>query len=75
MQFGRVKGFFADTEKEGQKVIVGGMPTDGKGGKGYFITPAIIDHPAEESRLVTEEPFGRTSSSSLGWSLGLKYEL
>lgn len=26
--------------------------------KGYFITPSIIDNPPDDSRMVTEEPFG-----------------
>ncbi|KAH8780427.1 putative aldehyde dehydrogenase [Hyaloscypha finlandica] len=55
MQFERVKGFFADIEKEGMTVAVGGKNPSGKG---YFITPTIIDRPAEDSRLVLEEPFG-----------------
>jgi len=55
MQFEKVKGFFADIEKEGMTVAVGGK---NPGGKGYFITPTIIDRPAEDSRLVLEEPFG-----------------
>ncbi|TVY81688.1 putative aldehyde dehydrogenase FUS7 [Lachnellula suecica] len=55
MQFERVKGFFADIEKDSLKVAVGGK---NPGGKGYFITPTIIDQPAEDSRLVVEEPFG-----------------
>ena len=25
---------------------------------GYFITPTVIDRPAEKSRIVVEEPFG-----------------
>ena len=33
----------------------GTLPDDGKG---YFITPTIIDNPPEDSRIVTEEPFG-----------------
>jgi acyl-CoA reductase-like NAD-dependent aldehyde dehydrogenase len=56
MQFERVKGFFADIEKEGMNIAVGGK---NPGGKGYFITPTIIDRPAEDSRLVLEEPFGK----------------
>jgi len=56
MQFERVKGFFADIEKEGMTVAVGGKNPSGKG---YFITPTIIDRPAEDSRLVLEEPFGK----------------
>jgi acyl-CoA reductase-like NAD-dependent aldehyde dehydrogenase len=60
MQFEKVKGFFADIEKESMKVAVGGT---NPGGKGYFITPTIIDRPAENSRLVLEEPFGKHISS------------
>jgi acyl-CoA reductase-like NAD-dependent aldehyde dehydrogenase len=56
MQFERVKGFFADIEKEGMSIAVGGK---NPGGTGYFITPTIIDRPPEDSRLVVEEPFGK----------------
>ena len=55
MQYEKVKGFFADIEKEGYNVAVGGKNPDGPG---YFITPTIIDRPKEDSRLVREEPFG-----------------
>lgn len=57
MQYERVKGFFADIEKENWKVAVGGTNPDGPG---YFITPTIIDRPKEDSRIVTEEPFGES---------------
>jgi acyl-CoA reductase-like NAD-dependent aldehyde dehydrogenase len=30
----------------------------GESRNGYFITPAIIDNPPEDSRIVQEEPFG-----------------
>lgn len=55
MQYEKVKGFFADIEKEKYNVAVGG---DIPEGPGYFITPTIIDRPSEDSRLVLEEPFG-----------------
>ncbi|KAG0648786.1 aldehyde dehydrogenase FUS7 [Hyphodiscus hymeniophilus] len=55
MQYERVKGFFSEIETQGQNVAVGGK---NPGGKGYFITPTIIDRPPEDSRLVVEEPFG-----------------
>ena len=55
MQYEKVKGFFADVEKEGYNVAVGGKNPDGPG---YFITPTIIDRPSENSKLVREEPFG-----------------
>ncbi|KAH7072464.1 aldehyde dehydrogenase-like protein [Paraphoma chrysanthemicola] len=55
MQYERVKGFFSDIEKENWKVAAGGTNPSGPG---YFITPTIIDRPADTSRIVTEEPFG-----------------
>lgn len=54
MQYEKVKTLFDDIAKEGWKPALGG--TLG-GGKGYFITPTIIDNPPEKSRVVTEEPF------------------
>lgn len=55
MQYEKVKTFFADIEKSGQKVAVGGINEDKPG---YFITPTLIDRPNESSKLATEEPFG-----------------
>jgi acyl-CoA reductase-like NAD-dependent aldehyde dehydrogenase len=57
MQFEKVKTLFADIQTEKWKVAVGGS---GKGpeGKGYFITPTIIDRPQLDSRIVKDEPFG-----------------
>ncbi|KAK5092588.1 hypothetical protein LTR70_002023 [Exophiala xenobiotica] len=55
MQYEKVKGFFSDIEKSGQTVAVGGVNEDKPG---YFITPTLIDRPKEDSKLVTEEPFG-----------------
>lgn len=55
MQYEKVKTFFSDIEKAGQKVAVGGVNEDKPG---YFITPTLIDRPAEDSKLATEEPFG-----------------
>jgi acyl-CoA reductase-like NAD-dependent aldehyde dehydrogenase len=56
MQFEKVKTFFSDIEKEKLNVAVGGKNDDSK--PGYFITPTIIDKPADTARIVTEEPFG-----------------
>jgi acyl-CoA reductase-like NAD-dependent aldehyde dehydrogenase len=55
MQYERVKTFFADVQRDQLIVAVGGKIPDGPG---YFIPPTIIDRPAEDSRIVTEEPFG-----------------
>lgn len=55
MQYDRVKGFFSDIEKEKWTVAFGGKVDKTSG---YFINPTIIDNPADDSRIVTEEPFG-----------------
>lgn len=56
MQYEKVKTLFDDIPKEGWKPALGGkLPENGKG---YFITPTILDNPPEDSRIVTEEPFG-----------------
>ncbi|RVX73128.1 hypothetical protein B0A52_02255 [Exophiala mesophila] len=54
-QYERVKGFFTDIATEKWNVVAGGTNPNGKG---YFITPTIIDRPKEDSRIVKEEPFG-----------------
>lgn len=56
MQYERVQTFFDDVDKEKWNVVVGGSNPKGKG---YFITPTIIDRPQEDSRIVVEEPFGK----------------
>lgn len=60
MQYERVKGFFEEIEKQKQKVVVGGKVEKRKG---YFVEPTIIDKPAENSRLVVEEPFGESAQT------------
>jgi acyl-CoA reductase-like NAD-dependent aldehyde dehydrogenase len=55
MQYEKVSSLFADIEKSGQKVAVGGKVENSDG---YYITPTIIDNPKEDSRIVQEEPFG-----------------
>lgn len=56
MQYEKVKTFFEDSKKNGYKFVAG---TDSvEEGKGYFIKPAIIDNPPNDSKIVTEEPFG-----------------
>jgi len=59
MQYERVKGFFSEIKAQNQQVALGGEVDENA--KGYYITPTIIDQPAEDSRIVTEEPFGKHS--------------
>ncbi|GAB7344245.1 hypothetical protein MBLNU457_2126t1 [Dothideomycetes sp. NU457] len=56
MQYERVKGFFEDVAKHEYKFAAGSKEIPS--GKGYFIQPAIIDNPPNDSRIIVEEPFG-----------------
>ncbi|KAL4733304.1 aldehyde dehydrogenase domain-containing protein [Aspergillus similis] len=57
MQYEKVKGFFADLTKEQLSLThADGKAFDDK--PGFFIKPTIIDRPAEDSRIATEEQFG-----------------
>jgi acyl-CoA reductase-like NAD-dependent aldehyde dehydrogenase len=56
MQYEKVKTFFEDSKKNGYKFVAGNDSVEE--GKGYFINPAIIDNPPNDSMIVTEEPFG-----------------
>lgn len=56
MQFGLVKDMYCEIEKQGWKVALEGKVRETS--KGYFVEPAIIDNPPEDSRIVVEEPFG-----------------
>ena len=57
MQYEKVKGFFADSKAKGYKFAVGSP--DISDSKGFFIQPTIIDNPPNDSRIITEEPFGK----------------
>jgi acyl-CoA reductase-like NAD-dependent aldehyde dehydrogenase len=56
MQYEKVKTFFADSKEKGHVFAVG--EPDVHPGKGFFIQPAIIDNPPNDSRIIAEEPFG-----------------
>ena len=47
---------YAEIERSNWKTALSGKA--GEFEHGYFITPAIIDNPPEDSRIVQEEPFG-----------------
>jgi acyl-CoA reductase-like NAD-dependent aldehyde dehydrogenase len=56
-QYEKVKGFFADSKEKGYK-FAAGSPEITTDGKGFFIQPTIIDNPPNDSRIISEEPFG-----------------
>ncbi|ENO88510.1 aldehyde dehydrogenase family protein [Thauera linaloolentis] len=54
-QHARVLGLLADCSARGFRFALGG----GAGpGPGYFVPPAIVDNPPDDSRVVREEAFG-----------------
>jgi acyl-CoA reductase-like NAD-dependent aldehyde dehydrogenase len=60
MQYERVKGFIMEVaEKKLNIALDGGVNPAKEVGKGYFISPTIIDNPPDSSRIVVEEPFGK----------------
>ena len=56
MQFEKVKIYFQDCIDNGQTFALGGEIDDSA--DGWFVPITLVDNPAEDSRIVTEEPFG-----------------
>lgn len=55
LQYERVKELITATRAAGHRFLTGGeIPP----GPGYFIPPAVVDNPPDDSRVVVEEPFG-----------------
>ena len=48
-------GFVADARKRGAEVMTGGSRV---GNQGFFFAPTVVTHIPDDSRLMTEEPFG-----------------
>ena len=55
-RYEKVKDMFSEIKKCSWKTAFGGQVKESS--KGYFIEPTIIDNPPDDSRIVTEEPFG-----------------
>lgn len=60
MQYEIVKGYFEDCAVNGYEFALGGEIGDAGG---YIIQPAIVNNPPEDSRIVKEEPFGKSPHS------------
>lgn len=56
MQRQKVQELIADTEANGYTFAL--RPSAVKMDSGYYLSPAIIDNPPEDSRIVVEEQFG-----------------
>ncbi|KAK7418717.1 hypothetical protein QQX98_003735 [Neonectria punicea] len=57
LQFDRVKDLMSSLKTEKVKVLSGSIDA-GSNEKGYFIEPVVIEDPLDDSKIVTEEPFG-----------------
>ncbi|KAL1646322.1 hypothetical protein SLS58_003279 [Diplodia intermedia] len=57
MQYEKVKDMYSEIAKQGWNAALGGAVHE-RNSKGYFVHPAIIDNPPDDSRIVVEEPFG-----------------
>lgn len=57
LQFDKLCGLLADCHARGLRFALGGALPDA-GQEGYFLPPAILDNPPDDSRIVREEQFG-----------------
>lgn len=54
-QYEKVVGLIRETVDSGAKLLVEGAIPEGPG---YFVHPTVVDDPADDSAIVTQEPFG-----------------
>jgi succinate-semialdehyde dehydrogenase / glutarate-semialdehyde dehydrogenase len=50
-----MEGFVADAKKRGAEILAGGAR---HGNQGFFFAPTVVTHIPDDSRVMTEEPFG-----------------
>jgi succinate-semialdehyde dehydrogenase/glutarate-semialdehyde dehydrogenase len=50
-----IAGFVEDADARGAKILTGGHKM---GDKGNFFEPTVVDEPPDDSKLMTQEPFG-----------------
>jgi acyl-CoA reductase-like NAD-dependent aldehyde dehydrogenase len=55
-QYEKVSEYFEDCRRNGYRFAVGGEID--QNAKGWFVPVTLVDNPPENSRIVTEEPFG-----------------
>jgi acyl-CoA reductase-like NAD-dependent aldehyde dehydrogenase len=55
-QYMKVREYFEDCRRNGYRFAVGGEVESNA--KGWFLPVTLVDNPPEDSRIVTEEPFG-----------------
>lgn len=60
MQYDKVRAMYAQISTQGWQTVTGGdvPPQDPADNKGFYFTPTLLDNPPDDSKVVTEEPFG-----------------
>ncbi|KPM40126.1 hypothetical protein AK830_g6420 [Neonectria ditissima] len=58
MQYERIQELIRSVRDANLKVALGKPEAANTSGKGYFVSPIIVDNPPGDSTIVTEEPFG-----------------
>lgn len=64
MQYDRVMDLLRDIKTSGLDIPTGERNSGDPKGKGYFIRPTIVNNPPQSSRIVREEPFGKTYATN-----------
>jgi acyl-CoA reductase-like NAD-dependent aldehyde dehydrogenase len=64
MQYDRVMDLLRDIKTSRLDIPTGEQASRDPKGKGYFIRPTIVNNPPQSSRIVREEPFGKTYATS-----------
>lgn len=59
MQYRKLQELVASIKSDGLKTVTGDLDNAFSNTKGYFVSPIVIDNPPDNSRIVTEEPFGK----------------
>lgn len=62
MQYVRLQSLVASIKAEGLKILTGDLDKTFTSTKGHFVNPVIVDNPPDDSKIVTEEPFGMPST-------------
>jgi len=58
MQYDKVLGYIDSANKDGAKLVIGGHPHKGAGGKGFFIQPTVFTGVTRDMKIFQEEVFG-----------------
>lgn len=59
-QYDRIKALLHDIQASNLNIAIGDTTQSNPAGKGFFMSPTIVDNPPDTSAIVVEEPFGES---------------